>query len=266
MELLQLPLIVALISLGVAGFVINVIALKQKSLEKLLPIIGAVAALVAVVLIVVRGILVGTIPLSNGLEFAMWILFAMLAIYVFCGVKYNLFNLGLIVFPMVAGLAIWMEGLSVDIAALAPALQSNWLKFHVFTAVVAYGSFVISFAISVMYLLSSRNPNLAEKFPSLERMDELSYRFVLIGLPVQTIMIITGAVWAEYAWGSYWSWDWKENWALITWLIYAAFLHMRLKGWKNRKAAILNLIGFAALVFTFFGVSYLFPGLHSYLQ
>ena len=97
------------------------------------------------------------------------------------------------------------------------------------------------------------------------KLDEWAYRLVLLGLPLLTVMLVTGSVWAEYAWGSFWSWDWKEVWALVTWLVYALYLHLRVSGWRNKKAAVLNILGFAVVVFTFFGVSYLLPGLHSYL-
>ena len=90
---------------------------------------------------------------------------------------------------------------------------------------------------------------------------------VFVGMPFLTIMLITGAVWAEYAWGTFWSWDPKETFALVTWLVYALYLHIRLmRGWRGKRTAILSVIGFLTVIFTFFGVSYLLPGLHSYLS
>lgn len=265
MEAIQLPAIVAIISFAILGFMLNLIALKQDNLLKFVPIFSYLALLSSVVLLIIRSYITASIPLSNGAEFAMWVVFIVLLIFTVVAKKFDLFQLGLIVFPMVIGLGIWMEGRSTNISALAPALQSSWLKFHVFTAIVAYGAFAISFAIALSYLLKLKKAGEVFSVEEEKKLDELSYRLILIGLPMHTVMIITGAVWAEYAWGTFWSWDPKETWALITWLIYAAFLHMRLQGWKGKKAAWLNIIGFLAVVFTFFGVSYLLPGLHSYI-
>ena len=265
METMQIPIIIAIISFSIAGFMVNIISLKQESLVKLIPIFSYVALLASAILIAVRGMLTKTLPLTNGAEFAMWIVFMVALMYVVIAKKFELFNLGLILFPIIAVLGIWLEGRSTNISALAPALNSSWLKFHVFTAIVAYGAFAISFAVALMYLIRGNSSALKVRFSDDKKLDDLSYRLILVGLPMHTVMIITGAVWAEYAWGTFWSWDPKETWALITWLIYAAFLHMRLQGWQGKKAAWLNIVGFLAVIFTFFGVSYLLPGLHSYI-
>ena len=152
-----------------------------------------------------------------------------------------------------------------------PALRSYWLAVHVSAAVIAYGSFAISFAVSIAYLLKDKkevdfHSRLNTQLPALKVLDDISYQLIFVGLPFLTIMLVTGAVWAEYAWGAFWSWDPKETWALITWLVYAAYLHTRfLKGFKGKRAAWLSVLGFVAVIFTFFGVSYLLPGMHSYL-
>jgi len=105
----------------------------------------------------------------------------------------------------------------------------------------------------------------AALFPSLKVLDDVSYKTVMVGFPLLTIGIVTGAAWANYAWGTYWSWDPKETWSLITWFIYAAFLHARFTaGWKGKKTAILSVVGFAAVIFTYIGVNFLLSGLHSY--
>ena len=103
--------------------------------------------------------------------------------------------------------------------------------------------------------------------PSLKVLDDLNYHSLIFGFPLLTLGIMTGAVWAEYAWGRYWAWDPKETWSLVTWFLYAALLHQRLTvGWRGRRAAIMAIVGFLAVMFTFLGVSYLLPGLHSYLN
>ncbi|HEV2349603.1 MAG TPA: cytochrome c biogenesis protein CcsA [Terriglobia bacterium] len=120
--------------------------------------------------------------------------------------------------------------------------------------------------ISLLYLmLAWRRPVLERLFPPAARLDRLTYKTISIAFPLLTLMIATGAYWANRTWGAYWSWDPKETWALITWLTYVGYLHMRIaRGWRGRRAAYFAIIGFAVVVFTFFGVTYLLPGLHSY--
>lgn len=152
-----------------------------------------------------------------------------------------------------------------NIKPLIPALQSNWLVVHVITCFLGYAGFAVSFVAAVMLLVARGSDFLGDHLPRVQVLDEIVYRSVLVGFPLLTIGIITGAAWADYAWGSYWSWDPKETWSLITWLVYSAFLHARLaRGWSGRRSALLSVIGFAAVLFTYFGVNYL-PGLHSYL-
>jgi cytochrome c-type biogenesis protein CcsB len=157
------------------------------------------------------------------------------------------------------------------IGDIPPALQSNWLPIHVTLSFMGDALFAMAFGTGVMYLiqerqLKSKRPGaLYYRLPSLEVLDSMNYRALTIGFPLLTLGIITGSVWAQYAWGSYWSWDPKETWSLITWLIYAAVLHSRLTvGWRGRKAAWFSIIGFAAVLFTFLGVNLLLSGLHSY--
>jgi cytochrome c-type biogenesis protein CcsB len=150
------------------------------------------------------------------------------------------------------------------IKPLIPALQSNWLVAHVFTCFLGYAGFAISFVAALLLLISRGSEGLGKHLPRTTTLDEIVYRAVLTGFPLLTVGIITGAAWADYAWGSYWSWDPKETWSLVTWLVYAAFLHARLaRGWRGGKMALLSVLGFAAVLFTYFGVNYL-PGLHSY--
>jgi cytochrome c-type biogenesis protein CcsB len=120
--------------------------------------------------------------------------------------------------------------------------------------------------ISLMYLmLWWRRGGLEMMMPSAEKLDRLTYKTIGIAFPLLTLMIASGAYWANRTWGSYWSWDPKETWALITWLVYAGYLHMRItRGWRGRRAAYFAIIGFIVVLFTFFGVTYLLPGLHAY--
>ncbi|HLY61413.1 MAG TPA: cytochrome c biogenesis protein CcsA [Terriglobia bacterium] len=140
-----------------------------------------------------------------------------------------------------------------------------------FTTSPAASPFIIAglfagLAVSLLYvMLAWRRPVLERLFPAADRLDRLTYKTISIAFPLLTLMIATGAYWANRTWGAYWSWDPKETWALITWLTYVAYLHMRIaRGWRGRRAAYFAIIGFAVVVFTFFGVTYLLPGLHSY--
>jgi cytochrome c-type biogenesis protein CcsB len=157
--------------------------------------------------------------------------------------------------------------MSREIEPLFPALKSNWLTAHVVVCFIAYAAFAVSAAVSVAYLWKRRagDRGLARAFPSANSLDEIGYQAVALGFPMLTLGIFFGAVWADVAWGTYWSWDPKETWSLVTWLVYATYLHARLiRGWSGPRAALLSLIGFGAVMFTYWGVAYLLPGLHSY--
>ncbi len=150
---------------------------------------------------------------------------------------------------------------SVDrhIQPLIPALQSNWLHVHVFACFIAYAAFAISFLCGLFYLFRLKS------MPAKEKLEEMNYQSVMVGFPMLTAGILTGAVWAHYAWGAYWSWDPKETWSLITWIVYALFLHARFtRGWKGRRLAVLSIVGFLSVIFTYVGVNFVLSGLHSY--
>ncbi len=154
-----------------------------------------------------------------------------------------------------------------EAGALAVSLRSIWLFIHVPIAIFSYALFGVAAVCGVLYLLKSRQrgdePE-GGRSHDINVIDKVVYRSVAGGFIMLTIAIVTGAVWAESAWGSYWSWDPKETWSLITWFVYAIFLHTRLvKGWKGKKAAIIAIIGFVAVIYTYFGVN-LIGGLHSY--
>ncbi len=158
--------------------------------------------------------------------------------------------------------------ISDRIKPLVPALKSNWLIAHVFVCFLGYSAFAIAFGISIMYLMKSgtklKYTGIIKYMPDTELLDDLIYRMVMFGFLFLTAGIITGAVWANSAWGTYWSFDPKETWSLITWFVYAILLHLRfMTGWRGKKIAWISILGFTAVLFTYFGVNYL-PGLHSY--
>lgn len=145
---------------------------------------------------------------------------------------------------------------------LIPALKSNWLFIHVSSYFIGYGAATLAFIFAVLYLMHYKQ---AEE-RSLLFLDNISFRLISFAFIFLTIGLTTGSVWANVAWGSWWSWDPKETWSLITWLVYAFYLHLRLvRGKKGRISAYLNILGFICILFTFLGVNYLLKGLHSYM-
>lgn len=151
-----------------------------------------------------------------------------------------------------------------DIQPLMPALRSNWLTVHVLTCMLAYGGFAVSFIAAIGYLISARTGTKVS-IEVQNGFDATVMKTVSFGFLFLSIGIITGAVWANVAWGTYWSWDPKETWSLITWIIYAIFLHCRyLRGWSGKRSAWISLVGFICVLMTYLGVNFLMKGLHSY--
>jgi len=213
----------------------------------------------------------GHTPITNLHESLSFFSLAVVGIYLFCEYRYKATILGSFVTPLALLILAISATFSGIIAPLNPALKSRWLTVHTVVAFLGYAAFAISFGVSIMYLIQShflkkrRLGPLFQKLPPLDMLDEISYRCLTFGFPLLTFAIISGAIWAETAWGTYWSWDPKETWSLITWFIYAALLHGRLTtGWRGRKAAMLSIVGFLIVIFTFLGVNLLLGGLHSY--
>jgi cytochrome c-type biogenesis protein CcsB len=213
--------------------------------------------------IVFRAIQTGHGPFSNMYEFALAFAWGIVVMGIIFESRYKtvvLRNMGLIVAML---LLIFATVKNAKPEPLVPALQqSTLLSVHVASAVVAYGIFTIGFCAAILYLIQNRR-NLTW-LPEKEVLDNISFRSVIIGFPALTLTIILGAIWADIAWGRFWSWDPKETASLVTWLIYAVYMHARLmRGWRGAKTAILLIAGFAAILLTFFG-NYIFTGLHAY--
>jgi len=170
-------------------------------------------------------------------------------------------TLGVLGALILMGYASLSPGVDKNIQPLIPALQSNWLHIHVITCFISYAAFIVSFICGILYFIGFKWAMLPDKGTLVE----INYKSVMVGFPMLSAGILTGAVWAHYAWGSYWSWDPKETWSLITWIIYALFLHARfIRGWGGKKIAIISIIGFFSVMFTYFGVNFILSGLHSY--
>lgn len=215
---------------------------------------------------------IGHAPLSNLYESLIFFSWTLILLYVLIEWRTKNKSIGTFVTPiafLAMAYASFSENINSSIQPLIPALQSNWLLTHVITCFFGYSAFALSFGLSLMYLIKrldtpARNCGFLGLIPRSAVLDDLSYQMIIIGFVMLTLGIITGSVWAHSAWGGYWSWDPKETWSLITWLVYAMLLHSRMiRGWKGKRIAILSIIGFIAVLFTYFGVNYL-PGLHSY--
>jgi cytochrome c-type biogenesis protein CcsB len=216
----------------------------------------------------------GHAPLSNLYESLVFAAWAIMLIYLVTELRSRQRTMG--VFPalfafLAMAYASFSTGVDSKIQPLLPALKSNWLIAHVVTCFLGYAAFAVSCGISFLYLATkARTGNPAPRgiyafLPETRQLDEFNYQMILFGFLWLSLGIITGSVWANSAWGTYWSWDPKETWSLITWFIYAALLHARtLQGWRGNRVAWLSIVGFGCVLFTYFGVNFLLSGLHSY--
>jgi cytochrome c-type biogenesis protein CcsB len=205
-------------------------------------------------------------PYSNMYEFSLAFILAATLVYLLFERMYGVRQLGAVVLPLVFGMALYVWSLPAamrEVDALNPALQNQPLMTaHVSVAILAYATFAVSFAAAVLYLVA-KDRQIAW-LPSAEMLDDIGYRAVTFGFPLMALVLILGSVWAYRAWGAYWSWDPKETSALFTWLIYGVYLHTRtLRGWRGTRSAVILLVGFAAVGFTYYG-NYFFGGMHAY--
>ena len=218
---------------------------------------------------------IGRAPLTNLYESLVFFALTIAVVYLLMERKFGIKTAGAFVTPFPFLIMAYASLNPNEIQPLVPALQSNWLISHVVTCFIGYAAFAVSFGVSFLYLFkvrAEREPAQSKKantlldyLPASDLLDEVGYKTIAIGFPLLTIGIITGAFWANVAWGTYWSWDPKETWSLIVWLIYAAYLHARItKGWKGKKAALLSIVGFIATLFCYLGVNLILSGLHSY--
>ena len=231
-------------------------------------VIGLACAIAGVT---ARGIAAGRWPLANMFEFTTMAMVIIVSAYLVLA-RMGMRWLGL----PVTLLATVFNGLAVTVfyvavAPVVPALHSVWFFIHITAAATSGSAFNIGGAITVLYLIKKRaedkgtvGPVLA-RLPEAKRMDVIAYRVLAFAFPLWTFTIAAGSIWAEYAWGRYWGWDPKETWALVTWVIFACYLHARsTAGWKGVRAGIIALLGLAVFWFNFIGVNLLFAGLHSY--
>lgn len=176
-----------------------------------------------------------------------------------------------VVLPVITAALGYATTINARIEPLMPALQSPWMVYHVFAAILAYGAFAVAGGLGVLYLFRNwlermgARTALLSRMPSLEVLDSLTYSVIAFAFPFMVLVLITGAVWAQKAWGTYWQWDPKETWALITTLVYAGYLHSRqMMRWRGVPSAWFAVIGFLVVIFCYLGVNLFLSGLHSY--
>ena len=222
--------------------------------------------------LVLRGVWAGRVPWGNMYEFSLAWTLGILAVFLVVSTRRDIRWLGLpVVFLALLSLGLAVTVLYTEAAQLVPALKSWWLVIHVASAIICGGAFTVAAAISVLYLWRDRAERkgkvtgIVASLPDASRLDTLSYRILAFAFPLWTFAVISGAIWAENAWGRYWGWDPKETWAFITWVIYAGYLHARsTAGWRGRRAAYISLIGFVSFLINYFGVNIFVNSLHSY--
>ena len=240
-----------------------------------LTVIGLVTQILG---IATRGMAEHRVPWGNMYEFVMAITCAAVIAFLLLLVRFRVYSVGLFLMaPIVLALGLCATVLYTAAGPLVPALHSYWIWIHVTAMTVAIGSYIVAAVLTVLYLIADRHArrNAADpeagfgavlhRLPPADALDRLSYRTVIFAFPIWTFAIIAGAIWADQAWGRYWGWDPKETWAFITWVVYAGYLHARATaGWRGRKAAYIQLVGFASLLFNLVGVNLWITGLHSY--
>jgi len=237
-------------------------------------ILGWATALMLFVSLLIRAIIEQHAPWSNLYEFSLSFTTALLLCYLVFEARFHervrAWGLYIGVLAVVTvGIAVFLGvtyNMINDSTALIPALQDKpILAIHVATAIFAYALFSVAFGAGVIMLAQDGEGKRFAWLPSAEAADELAYKAVIAGFPLLALTLILGAYWANYAWGHYWSWDPKETSALVTWLLYAVYLHARgIRGWRGKRIAWLLTLGFAATLFTYYGVSFFVPSLHSY--
>jgi cytochrome c-type biogenesis protein CcsB len=228
--------------------------------------------LLSVAAVVTRALAAHRAPWGNMFEFTITAMVLFVGVYLILVWRAGLRWLGLPVTLLAAvgnGLAVTV--FYVAVAPLVPALHSVWFLIHIVAAAISGAAFNVGGVMSILYLIKKRAEDRGTvrgylgRLPDSRRIDVIAYRFLAFAFPLWTFTVAAGAIWAQYAWGRYWGWDPKETWALVTWVIYACYLHARsTAGWRGTKAAVIAIIGLASFWFNFVGINLLVSGLHSY--
>ncbi len=248
-------------------------ASQNNKIRKVARMILLVSGVIQTLYIGSRFILAGHTPITSQHEAVAFFAWATTWAYLSFRWRYTVKNFGTFVSVLIFCLLLISSLSSRDFSPLVPALQSAWLPVHAGVSIIAYGFLSLAFCGGLMYLLQERELK-SKKFgyffsrlPSLDALDQLNNHCLTTGFVFLTLGIVTGSIWARQAWGTYWQWDPKETWSLITWFLYLVQLHQRFTvGWRGKRAAVMAIVGFAAIVFTLWGVPYLLGGVHSYAK
>jgi cytochrome c-type biogenesis protein CcsB len=242
----------------------NLFSSRQRRFAAATTVVLAVGALVQTAYMIMRWLAAGRAPFSNMFESLVLFAWALVVVYLALQCRRKIPVLAVGTALMAVLVLAYASTFESKIEPLMPALRSNWLAVHVFTCFLGYGAVTIAMLSSLGYLLSTRKSATTES-STASTFETVTDKSIAFGFLFLTVGIISGAVWANSTWGTYWSWDPKETWSLITWFVYAIFLHCRfMRGWRGRMAAWISVIGFASVVFTYVGVNFLLSGLHSY--
>lgn len=226
-------------------------------------------ALVHLTSLVLRGVAAGRVPWGNMYEFGSVLCLGAVVTWLVMLRRFPVRHLGgFVLLPIALLMFIGGTVLYTTAAPVQPALQSYWLVIHVFTVAASSGALLVPGVASVLYLIKvnpARFARLSARLPDADTLDRIAYRVTIIAFPAYTLAIIFGAIWAEAAWGRFWGWDPKETCAFVAWVVYAAYLHSRATaGWRGTRAAAINALGFAVMVFNLFFINLVIAGLHSY--
>jgi len=269
-ELLVRWLALVLYGLSLAGFLVFLFRRNQKAGRTAHRLIALGFGFQTLSLLI-RTIVLGQLPVLNPGEALGFFGWCLVGVYLILYRRFRLLVLGAFLSPLAVAAVLAGLVFPGKPIIVGPVYRSLWLTFHLGSVFAGYGFFALAFVTGVMYLIqegqikSKRPGPVYHRLPSLNVLDRINYYCLALGFPLMTLGIISGALYAQAALGRYWRWDPKEVWSLILWLVYAALLHQRLTvGWRGRRAAVMSIVGFSILCFTFLGVSFLMPGYHSF--
>jgi cytochrome c-type biogenesis protein CcsB len=244
---------------------------QDKRIRRIARIVMVTSGVLQTLHILLRYFLAGHTPITSQHEAVVFFAWATTWAYLSFRWRYTVKNFGTFVSVLIFALVLISSFSEKNIDPLLPALQSVWLPIHGGVSLIAYGFLSLAFCGGLMYLLLERELKSKKfgyffpRFPSLDALDQLNNHCLTAGFVFLTIGIVTGSIWARQAWGTYWQWDPKETWSLVTWFVYLVQIHQRFSvGWRGKRAAVMAVLGFAAVIFTLWGVTYLLGGVHSY--
>jgi len=239
---------------------------RAERIGKLAVSLTVFGVMLHVAALALRGLATHRAPWGNMYEFGAVLCLVAVGTWLVVLRKYPVRHLGVwVLLPVVVLMFLGGVLLYTTAAPVQPALQSYWLVIHVFTIASGSGILLVPGVVSILYLLKVRRPAWATRLPAADVLDQVAYRATVFAFPIYTAGVIFGAIWAEESWGRFWGWDPKETVAFVAWVVYAAYLHSRATaGWRGGRAAIINIVGMAAMIFNLFFINLVTAGLHSY--